>query len=160
MRYRFIGERRRFFHQSGFSTATQTQERPTQTKNWKRIIPFLLRSPIRSVVRQSSLACRKSTVTLKGNKGIFIRQVIYILRTDYGQSSIRGTSESPRHTWLSRYRCSLPGLAGFAGPRCTEPEVPRLGSRPSRDCRQKSNTPFQRLQFNTANLDHLAALPN
>src|SRR5215468_4865470 len=41
----------------------------------------------------------------------------------------RGTSESPRHTWLTRYRCSLPGLAGFAGPRCTEPEVPRSSSR-------------------------------
>src|SRR5581483_8856139 len=42
---------------------------------------------------------------------------------------VRGTSGHPRHPRLSRYRCSLPGLAGFAGPRCTEPEVPRSGSR-------------------------------
>jgi hypothetical protein len=55
-------------------------------------------------------------------------------------SIIRGTSESPRHTWLTRYRCSLPGLAGFAGPRCTEPEVPRSGSRKRRGCREKFNT--------------------
>src|SRR6266480_6736031 len=41
----------------------------------------------------------------------------------------------------SRYRCSLPGLAGFAGPRCTEPEVPRSGTRTiSRECREKSST--------------------
>ena len=40
--------------------------------------------------------------------------------------SNRGTSGSPRHTRLTRYRCSLPGLAGFAGPRCTKPEVPRF----------------------------------
>jgi len=46
----------------------------------------------------------------------------------------RGTSGSPRHTNRSRYRCSLPGLAGFAGTRCTEPEVPRSGSPvPSQD---------------------------
>src|SRR5690242_3040561 len=37
---------------------------------------------------------------------------------------MRGTSGTPRHTKLTRYRCSLPGLAGFAGNRCTEPEVP------------------------------------
>jgi hypothetical protein len=60
-------------------------------------------------------------------------------------SSIRGTSESPRHTWLTRYRCSLPGLAGFAGPRCTEPEVPRCGSRKRCDCKEKSNTAFESL---------------
>jgi hypothetical protein len=35
-----------------------------------------------------------------------------------------GTSGTPRHTELARYRCSLPGLAGFTGLRCTEPEVP------------------------------------
>ena len=46
----------------------------------------------------------------------------------------RGTPVHPRHTWLTRYRCSLPGLAGFAGPRCTEPEVPRLCSRRTSDC--------------------------
>ena len=40
----------------------------------------------------------------------------------------RGTSGTPRHTRLTRYRCSLPGLAGFAGNRCTEPEVPPIGS--------------------------------
>ena len=42
---------------------------------------------------------------------------------------MRGTSGTPRHTKRSRYRCSLPGLAGFAGLRRTEPEVPRIGSR-------------------------------
>src|SRR5665213_1658966 len=40
---------------------------------------------------------------------------------------MRGTSGTPRHTKRSRYRCSLPGLAGFTGNRCTEPEVPRIG---------------------------------
>src|ERR1700693_2255352 len=42
---------------------------------------------------------------------------------------MRGTSGTPRHSKRSRYRCSLPGLAGFAGLRRTEPEVPRIGSR-------------------------------
>ena len=46
--------------------------------------------------------------------------------------SVRGTSGDLRHPRRSRYRCSLPGLAGFAGPRCTEPEAPRSGSRSSR----------------------------
>src|ERR1700692_5097846 len=46
---------------------------------------------------------------------------------------MRGTSGTLRHTKRSRYRCSLPGLAGFAGLRRTEPEVPRIGSRPSRE---------------------------
>ena len=46
--------------------------------------------------------------------------------------SARGTSGDLGHPRQSRYRCSLPGLAGFAGPRCTEPEVPRSGSRSSR----------------------------
>src|SRR5579862_2461088 len=41
--------------------------------------------------------------------------------------AMRGTSGTPRHTKLARYRCSLPGLAGFAGNRCTEPEVPPNG---------------------------------
>ena len=45
---------------------------------------------------------------------------------------MRGTSGDLRHPRQSRYRCSLPGLAGFAGPRCTEPEVPRSGSRAPR----------------------------
>ena len=45
---------------------------------------------------------------------------------------VRGTSGDLRHPRQSRYRCSLPGLAGFAGPRCTEPEVPRSGSRAPR----------------------------
>src|SRR5436305_371040 len=54
---------------------------------------------------------------------------------------MRGTSGDLRHPRQSRYRCSLPGLAGFAGPRCTEPEVPRFGSRAvSRDCDFQSNT--------------------
>src|SRR6266566_6545903 len=42
---------------------------------------------------------------------------------------MRGTPGPPRRTKRSRYRCSLPGLAGFAGLRRTEPEVPRIGSR-------------------------------
>src|SRR5260370_42221996 len=42
---------------------------------------------------------------------------------------MRGTSGELRHPRRSRYRCSLPGLAGFAGPRCAEPEVPRSGTR-------------------------------
>ncbi len=41
--------------------------------------------------------------------------------------TMRGTSGPLRHPKCSRYRCSLPGLAGFAGHRCTEPEVPRIG---------------------------------
>jgi hypothetical protein len=45
---------------------------------------------------------------------------------------MRGTSGTPRRTKRSRYRCSLPGLAGFAGLRRTEPEVPRIGSRATR----------------------------
>src|SRR5580765_8554267 len=53
--------------------------------------------------------------------------------------SERGTSGDLGHTRQSRYRCSLPGLAGFAGPRCTEPEVPRSGSRASRGCKEKSS---------------------
>src|SRR5450755_4543247 len=52
----------------------------------------------------------------------------------YSRNKKRGTSVHPRHTWLTRYRCSLPGLAGFAGPRCTEPEVPRFNSRTFPDC--------------------------
>ncbi len=43
-------------------------------------------------------------------------------------AAMRGTSGPPRHTKWSRYRCSLPGLAGFTGNRCTEPEVPPIGS--------------------------------
>src|SRR5689334_18295703 len=42
-------------------------------------------------------------------------------------SAMRGTSGTLRHTKRSRYRCSLPGLAGFTGNRCTKPEVPRIG---------------------------------
>ena len=51
---------------------------------------------------------------------------------------MRGTSGTPRRTKRSRYRCSLPGLAGFAGLRRTEPEVPRIGSRATRaeDCKR------------------------
>jgi hypothetical protein len=52
---------------------------------------------------------------------------------------MRGTSGGLRRTRRSRYRCSLPGLAGFAGPRRTEPEVPRSGSRASRDCESQFN---------------------
>src|SRR4029077_6819677 len=42
-------------------------------------------------------------------------------------AAMRGTSGTPRHTKLTRYRCCLPALAGFAGNRCTEPEVPPIG---------------------------------
>jgi len=52
--------------------------------------------------------------------------------------SVRGTSGDLRHPRQSRYRCSLPGLAGFAGPRCTEPEVPRSGSSAVRAAAKKS----------------------
>src|ERR1700691_3394993 len=45
---------------------------------------------------------------------------------------MRGTSGTLRHTKRSRYRCSLPGRAGFAGLRRTDPEVPRIGSRSTR----------------------------
>src|SRR5277367_169074 len=56
---------------------------------------------------------------------------------NFSRAAIKGTSGVPRHTKLTRYRCSLPGLAGFAGNRCTEPEVPSIGSRAqifSQDC--------------------------
>src|SRR5467141_2315154 len=54
---------------------------------------------------------------------------------------MRGTSGTPRRTKRSRYRCSLPGLAGFAGLRRTEPEVPRIGSRACKlRLRRKSST--------------------
>src|SRR6266566_8096976 len=54
---------------------------------------------------------------------------------------MRGTSGPPRRTKRSRYRCSLPGLAGFAGLRRTEPEVPRIGSRAFKvRLRRKSST--------------------
>src|SRR5271156_2648743 len=52
--------------------------------------------------------------------------------------TIGGTSGHPRHTKLTRYRCSLPGLAGFAGNRCTEPEVPPISRIFSR--RRESST--------------------
>ena len=55
---------------------------------------------------------------------------------------MRGTSGPPRRTKRSRYRCSLPGLAGFAGLRRTEPEVPRIDSRALKvRLRRKSSTP-------------------
>src|SRR6267143_4548802 len=55
---------------------------------------------------------------------------------------MRGTSGTPRRTKRSRYRCSLPGLAGFAGLRRTEPEVPRIDSRAFKvRLRRKSSTP-------------------
>ena len=60
-------------------------------------------------------------------------------------AAIRGTSGIPRHTRLTRYRCSLPGLAGFAGNRCTEPEVPPIGSRAKFCCKShfaESSTRF------------------
>src|SRR3977135_818245 len=53
---------------------------------------------------------------------------------------MRGTSGTPRRTKRSRYRCSLPGLAGFAGLRRTEPEVPRIGSLFTRKRLQKTST--------------------
>src|ERR1700723_553487 len=57
------------------------------------------------------------------------------------RTKMRGTSGVPRHTKLTRYRCSLPGLAGFAGNRCTEPEVPPIGRKFSRT--RESSTGFQ-----------------
>src|ERR1700686_4471518 len=58
-----------------------------------------------------------------------------------GALQMRGTSGTPRRTKRSRYRCSLPGLAGFAGLRRTEPEVPRIGSRACKiRLRRKSST--------------------
>src|ERR1700686_3210879 len=57
---------------------------------------------------------------------------------------MRGTSGTLRHSKRSRYRCSLPGLAGFAGLRRTEPEVPRIGSR--------STHKRLRMKFSTATL--------
>src|SRR5271156_5256688 len=62
---------------------------------------------------------------------------------NFYKATIKGTSGVPRHTKLTRYRCSLPGLAGFAGNRCTEPEVPSIGSRAKnfpRDCEAKFST--------------------
>src|SRR5208337_485242 len=80
-----------------------------------------------------------------------VRQSTALLTTENLQLktafAIRGTSGSPRHTWLTRYRCSLPGLEGFAGPRCTEPEVPRIGSRALRVCNPQLSTPLNVLQF-------------
>src|SRR5580704_19054442 len=52
----------------------------------------------------------------------------YVVEPAHPLAATRGTSGTPRHTRLTRYRCSLPGLAGFAGNRCTEPEVPPIGS--------------------------------
>jgi hypothetical protein len=45
---------------------------------------------------------------------------------------LEGTSGTLRRTKLTRYRCSLPGLAGFAGNRRTKPEVPPIGERETR----------------------------
>src|ERR1700682_1899008 len=54
---------------------------------------------------------------------------------------MRGTSGTPRRrTKRSRYRCSLPGLAGFAGLRRTEPEVPRIGSRAFKERLRKNSS--------------------
>ncbi len=75
---------------------------------------------------------------------------LFFLKTDElitENCSIRGTSESPRHTRLTRYRCSLPGLAGFAGPRCTKSEVPRLGSQPFTTANQSLAHRSKLLQF-------------
>jgi hypothetical protein len=57
---------------------------------------------------------------------------------------MRGTSGTPRHTKQSRYRCSLPGLAGFTGNRCTEPEVPRIGRKSARS--RESSTAFRHVK--------------
>src|SRR5208337_2748794 len=91
-----------------------------------------------------------------------VRQSTALLTTENLQLktafAIRGTSGSPRHTWLTRYRCSLPGLAGFAGPRCTEPEVPRIGSRALRVCNPKLSTPPKRPPVSPAAQTLLLAL--
>src|SRR6267143_3057412 len=67
---------------------------------------------------------------------------------------MRGTSGTPRRTKRSRYRCSLPGLAGFAGLRRTEPEVPRIDSRACKlRLRRKSSTAPRSKKENRARLE-------
>src|SRR5277367_3325496 len=61
-------------------------------------------------------------------RAITLYVIEYVVEPAHPLAAIRGTSGTPRHTRLTRYRCSLPGLAGFAGNRCTEPEVPPIGS--------------------------------
>src|SRR5579871_5254012 len=59
---------------------------------------------------------------------------------------MRGTSGTLRHTKRSRYRCSLPGLAGFAGLRRTEPEVPRIGSHSTRKRLQRESSTAEQMK--------------
>src|SRR6266481_1386127 len=73
-------------------------------------------------------------------------------------SAMRGTSGDLGHTRQSRYRCSLPGLAGFAGPRCTEPEVPRSGSPALRDCLQNCSTAIRSRDFGSTGKNYFAGL--
>src|SRR5256886_15677567 len=69
---------------------------------------------------------------------------------------MRGTSGTPRRTKRSRYRCSLPGLAGFAGLRRTEPEVPRIGSRACKlRLRRKSSTALRSKKENRARFEEV-----
>src|SRR6266699_7269609 len=70
-----------------------------------------------------------------------VRRVSHRTTEEPGVLQMRGTSGTPRRTKRSRYRCSLPGLAGFAGLRRTEPEVPRIDSRACKlRLRRKSST--------------------
>src|ERR1700758_3844834 len=71
---------------------------------------------------------------------------------------MRGTSGTPRHTKRSRYRCSLPGLAGFAGLRRTEPEVPRIGSRSTRKRLQSQSSTATSLKKENRASSHILIL--
>ncbi len=70
-----------------------------------------------------------------------------------------GTSGPLRHTKRSRYRCSLPGLAEFAGNRCTEPEVPRIGSPASSETTRGSLAQRAGRRKKTPRRAHFFALP-
>src|SRR6185437_7453920 len=71
-------------------------------------------------------------------------------------SCVEGTSGDPRRTKLIRYRCSLPGLAGFAGNRRTEPEVPPIREQFSR--RKLRNANFARCRESSIPLAHAKAV--
>src|SRR5712692_11049684 len=75
-----------------------------------------------------------------------VRRVSHRTTEEPGVLQMRGTSGTPRHTKRSRYRCSLPGLAGFAGLRRTEPEVPRIGSRSTRKRLQTQSSTAMRVK--------------
>ena len=83
--------------------------------------------PLRSNSRYQPPVVSRRETTNPEHSFSFLESNSYTLEI----SPARGTSGDLRHPRRSRYRCSLPGLAGFAGPRCTEPEVPRSGGRAS-----------------------------